>query len=456
MTKIIDPDSLRVGTELVIDTAARTFTLVATGNLSSAGASGGVTLQAVFSKFKDLWLTSAYQKYPFPMYAIDAEAGKYQFGTDGSTFSGWKPADDTTRSFLRDGGWEEYDNSGTLLRVYAGVVTLGTVGSSDQLYYQRSSGGSPINFGFLGPVNEPVQVYGDAANGNFDQRTYLKVFARIQGKTYAQAQLSDSGYSATGPRLLSFAVQNATDLKVSASDGTIASSAPYTGITVTYYGTDQNRSIGGTNYPFRVIINGNNATAEQIYEKVQYLLRQSGDIDSGAGTVTGKTADALLSFTGNTLVTATGVFIDNFNTNDTNRIEFYDQNGVKRTFPFVAAGTLLFNGNLTGDTDAVYRMYFKTLPGANNDFGEASAVTVQDASGVDIAGTVSGQGSISFSFAYDSNVQGGRTAGTDATVIVVAIGKNNGKYVQTEATLTRTTGQTIALVAEKERSYSNP
>lgn len=447
--KITDPDLLVVGTELTVNLAAQTYTLNQTGNLGPEG----VQMQALYSKFKELWLTTPYQLYPFPMYAIDAEAGKYQFGTDGSNFSGWKPADDATRNLHRDGGWEEYSAGGSLTRVYAGIVTLGSVAASDQLYYQRAAGGIARNFNFTGPVNEGVQVFGDATNGNIDERTYLKVFARIQGKKYDSKQLSDSGYTATGPRLLTFAVQNEADLKIAVSDATIAAGAPYTSINVTYYGANQNRTIGGTAYPFRTIIDGANATAEQIYAKVQYLLRQNSDIDSGAGTVTGKTAGALLSFVGDTLVTAPGVYIDNFNTNDTNRIEFYDQNGIKRTFPFVAAGTLSFNANLVADTAAVYHMYFKATPGGN--FGTANAVTVKNSAGVDIAGLINGAAEIPFDFSYDSNVQGGRTAGVDATVVVVAIGKNGGKYVSAEATIGRAVGQRITMVAEKERSYLN-
>lgn len=449
-TKIIDPDFLVVGTELTVNLAALTYTLNVAGNLGNEG----VSLQALYSKFKELWLGTPYQLYPFPMYAIDAEAGKYQIGTDGSNFSGWKPASDATRALHRDGGWEEYSAAGALTRVYAGVVTLGTVGATDQLYCQRTPTGPAINFNYTGPVNEGVQVYGDAANGNLDERAFFKVFARIQGKSFDQKKLSDSGYSVTGPRLMTFAVQNQSDLKIAASDATISAGAPYTAITVTYFGADQNRTIGGTAYPFRTIINGANATAEQIYAKVQYLLRQNSDIDAGAGVVTGKTADSLLSFVGDTLITATGVYIDNFNTNDTNRITFTDKNGVARTFPFVAAGTLAFNANLSGDAAAVYRMFFKTNPAGN--FGTSSAVTVNNSAGAPIAGTVSANSEIAFDFSYDSNVQGGRAAGVDATVVVVSVGKTSGKYVSTEFTLGRAVGQRITLVAEKERSYLNP
>lgn len=449
---IKDPDLLAVGTELTLDTTNFTYALLSAGSLATAGS--GVDLQALYSKFKELWLLAAYQKFPFPMYAIDAEAGKYQLGTDGANFSGWKPANDATREKHRGGGWDEFSAAGALNRSYAGVVTLGAVGSADQLHFQRTPGGAAINFVNVGAVNEGIQVFGDATNGNFDERTYLKVFARTQGKKFDQKQLADSGYTATSARLLTFAVQNEADAKVATSDAFIAANAPYTGITITYYGADQMRTIGAGNYPFRVVINGNFATAEQIYEKVQYLLRQNVDIDSGASVTIGKTADSLLKFVGSILQTSDGVFIDNFNANDTNQIDFYDKNSIKRTFPFVAAGTIPFNSNIVGDTSAVYRMLFKTNPAGN--FGTANAVTVKNAAGLDIAGTVSGASSIPFDFDYDGNVQGGRAAGTDAIVGIVVIGKNNGKYAYQEYTITRTVGLNFPIVAEKERSYSNP
>src|SRR6056300_137488 len=108
MAKIIDGDDLIVGTNITIDTTAKTFTLIASADGSTTNgliAKDGVTLQALYSKFIKLWETSAYNQFPFPMYAIDALSGQFQFGTDGSSFSGWAPANDATRQMLRDGGW---------------------------------------------------------------------------------------------------------------------------------------------------------------------------------------------------------------------------------------------------------------------------------------------------------------------------------------------------------------
>ena len=446
MAKITDPDLLVVGTELTIDTAARTFKLNQAGNLVYKD---GVTLQALYSKFIKLWETSAYNKYPFPIYVIDAKSGQFQIGTDGQTYNGWKPLDDTTRQALRDGGWSEYSNAGVLNRQYVGIVSLGDVNTGAQLYYQRAAVDAPSNFTFVDEVNEGIQVYGDAANGNFDKRSYFKAFVREYGKKYKSSTLADTGQSGTGAYTVNVLLSNEDDLKIQTTDGNMTN-APYSGITVTYYGSDQNKTIGAGSYPFRVVIEGNGATLEQIYTKCQYLLRQNADIDAGAGTVTGKTAAELCYFVGDTLVTTQGVFVSNIQANDLNRIEFYDQNNVKRTYPYSAAGTISFNSPLTNGGTGYYRMYF--LDTVTGDYGAATAITVKDKDGVDIAGTIS-SGSISWTFDYDGNVQGGRTAGTDAAIVLVAGNAGSAKPVVVNGTITRAKGISFTCTAETDRGF---
>lgn len=450
MAKIIDgPDGLIVGTNLALDTSAKTFTLSVGGSLV---AKDGVTLQALYSKFVSLWLTDTYNKFPFPMYAIDAKSGQFIFGFDGSSYNGWKPADDATRQMLRDGGWSEYSSAGVLNRQYVGIVSLGDVSASAQLYYQKASGGAAADFTFTDEVNEGIQVYGDASNGNFDNRTYFKAYCREYGKTYDDSVLADTGQTATGAYVVNVLLSNADDLKIADDDATVASAAPYTGMTTTFYATDQDCSIGGVNYPFRKITACNGATKEEIYTFHQWQLRQAGDIDAGAGTVVGKTADQISWFVGDTLYTT--AFLTGYDTNDTNSIVFVDQNGVERTEPFTAAGTLNFNSYLTSGGTGYYRMYFTDL-GGDYDYGKADAITVEDAASAEIAGTITGA-AISFSFAYDANVQGGRTAGTDAAVTVVAGNAGSAKPVVATYTITKNVGQNITLTAEQDRAYINP
>lgn len=452
MAKIIDGDNLNVGTEITIDTSAKTFTLIAAGGLV---AKDGVTLQALYSKFIKLWETAAYNKYPFPMYAIDAKSGQFQFGTDGGSYNGWKPATDATRQMLRDGGWSEYSGAGALNRQYVGIASLGDVSAGAQLYFQRDAADAPTNFTFSDEANEGIQVYGDAANGNFDKRAYFKAFVREYAKKYKSSVLADTGQIATGAYTVNVLLSNEDDLKITANDAAM-SGAPYSSIDVEFFATNQSKAIGASSYPFRKIIDGNNATLEQIYTKIQYLLRQNSDIDAGAGSVTGKTADELCYFTGDTLYTTAGVFIENLLTADLNRVVFLDQNGVQRQYPFSSTGTLNFNSFLSQGGTGYYRMYFTNDDaGANagNDYGASGAITVNDKDGNPIAGVISAP-SIDFSYDYDGNVQrGSGSDGDDAAITIVAGNKGIAKPVVATGIISRTKGISISLVAEQDRAY---
>lgn len=446
MAIIVDPDNLVYGTDLLIDTSAKTIRLVTGTNITNEGSTGGVSLQAFYSKLKELWKTdSTLIKYPFPMELITSEQGEF--------VNGWKPYDDATRKLIRNGGWAEKNSSGTVLRKYMGVVSLGSIGSGDQPYYNWN-GGSKTNFTYAGPINEAIQIYGDASNGNFDYSDggdSLTLFVREQGKTYASATNASIGASTLTYQVYRFPLSNTTDLNITVSDATIESDSTYMAISVQYYTTDQMRNIDGTSAPFRIIVTDamGGATAQQIYEKIQYLLRQNSDIDSGAGTVIGATTDALLSFRGTTLVGVNSVAIDGLNSNFLNYVEFYDKNGVKRVYPFVAAGSITFGPN-AGVGDFKYWMY------PASTFGTSGAAVVTDKDGNPISGTYIGGGFVNFTFNYDTDTQGGHTAGTDFPVKVVGIGLGGGQYTTVDYTLIRSAGQSISLAPAQERNYSNP
>jgi len=454
MAKITSQTGLVVGTNLAIDETAKTFTLTDGGSLV---AKDGVTLQALYSKFVSLWATSTYQDSQFPMYAIDALSGQFQFGTDGATFSGWKPANDTTRQMLRDGGWDEYTSAGVLARRYVGIVGLGAVSAGSQLYYQKVSGGVAANFTFTDQCNEGIQIYGnavaDATTTTFDSQTYFKAYVREYQKKYKDSVLADTGKTITGANIVNVLLSNEDDLKITANDAAMTG-APYNNITVGYYTANQTRSIGGSNYNFKIIVAGNGATLEQIYTKLQYLLRQATDINTGgtAGVKTGKIQSALCSFVGDTLVTGTSVYIDNIQGADSNRIEFYDDGNVKRTNPYTAAGTINFNSPLIG-AGSSYRMMYTTGPGASDDYTQSGAITVLKADNVTpITGTISAA-SISFDFDYDNSTAGG-TAGTDKAVTIIGIRPGGGKFVAATGVLSRSKAISLSLVAEADRVYS--
>jgi hypothetical protein len=449
MPTILDPDLLADGTDIVVNTTTKTIRILTTGAVDNEGATGGVTGQALYSWLKEEWKSNAeYIKFPFPMEAITPE--QFEF------INGWLPFDDATRKLIRTAGWTERTAGGAVLRRYMGVVSLGSLGGTDQPYY-RFGTATATNFTYQGPVNEAVQIFGNVDNGNFDftDGDNLDIYCREQGKTYAYSNNSQIGAPTLTYIVYRFPLSNGTDLKITASDATIAADAPYTSIDIEYFGTDQLFDVNGdsVNEPYRIIIDGaTTATTQQIYEKVQYLLRQDSDIDTGVGTVNGKVATGLLNFVGDTLVGSNGVYISNLNDNFLNSVDFYDFNGVLRRYPFVSAGTINFGTN-AGSGDFIYRLYFTSVP--SGDYGTADAIIVNDKDGVPISGTYSGS-PVNFSFAYDSNTQGGRTAETNAAVTLVGLGLAGGQFASVDFTVTRSQGISVLLAPAVERNYNNP
>lgn len=432
MAIIQDPDSLNQGTEVVFNTTNKTIQLLIAGNLTSAG----VVMQALYSFTKEEWkIDQNLIKFTFPFVAITPE--QFEF------VNGWTPADETTINLIRNAGFAIKNENGTSAEEYAGIITLGSIGALDQCYFIQQLNGAITDFTFTGPVNEVIQIYGDALHGDFNYRSYLKTFVREQGKTYSDADLTDIGVNTLTYQSYRFPLTNSSDAKITKSDVTVDAF----GVTITHYVSAQTRSINGSNYSFNTIIDGNNKSAEDIYQAIQSKLRKSSDIDSGAGTSIGKISDTLLTFVGDTLITANGVYIDNFQMADVNRLEFYDNSGTKRVFPFITAGLISFNSNLVNDTSAIYKMYY------SDNFGTTNAELVLDNDNNPIQGTISSN-TESFTYDYDNDTAGGG-AGIDKEVTVVAIGLNTAQYVLTTGTITRSTQNSISLVSSLERNYNS-
>jgi len=102
MAKIIDPDFINQGTEVIFDPTGKTMQIITGGNISL----DGVTLQALYSFCKEEWKTdNELFKYPFPWIGITAE----QF----ELVNGWDFADTASKELIRDGGWALKDSGGT-------------------------------------------------------------------------------------------------------------------------------------------------------------------------------------------------------------------------------------------------------------------------------------------------------------------------------------------------------
>ncbi|MBR9682650.1 MAG: hypothetical protein GOV02_03155 [Candidatus Aenigmarchaeota archaeon] len=454
MAKIVDPDDLNQGTEIIIDATALTIALQVAGNLSW----DGVSLKALYSFIKEEWRYDA-DLIPvvFPFTPITDE----QF----ELINGWDFADSTSELLIRDGGWAVTD-VGVTSKSFFNLTTLGSFEDSnnDRAYYiQQADQTAVIYTNLAGEVNQGIQFF---QNGVYDYSDFFKIFLREQGKRYDSYDLlTEQNLTSLTYRKYALPLSNSLDANISASDNDIETDtgAAYSTITVSYYSTVQNKDIGGTLYPFHVVIDAAGLTKDFVYEKIQYLLRQDADIDAGPDFlyVWGTVTDELLQFIGNDLYTNLtsfgGTFIENHNVDDENNIFFTDDNGVVRFYPFVSTGQINFNDNLQNDPDAFFWMFYTTNPSGN--YGTKDAIIVQDASDStanDIAALINGAAAYQFTYDYDNNNQGGRTPATDADITLVAIGLDTAQYVSTTGTIARAKSQQYSLVAPLERNYSNP
>ena len=246
------------------------------------------------------------------------------------------------------------------------------------------------------------------------------------------------------------------------------------------------RTIGTGDFSYGWKISGNGAGLQDNFQFIQQELRQSTDIDCGAGAFVDGTNTGLVGLVGNindllmsfASPTGTGLnlFIDDLDSNDINNATFNDHTGTARNFPFTAAGSLVFNPNLTNDDNSKYWLFFSNDDAGDNlgrDYGTENAIIVEDATtptanaiqgfvnasgGATHGGTrsvVDGTTSITFTYAYDTNVQrGGASAGIDAPVTLVAIGAPTAQFVIASGTITQATGITISAVAALERNYN--
>jgi len=145
--------------EITIDVVNSTFTLNQAGNLATAGT--GVTGQALYSFFKERWKeVPSITKYAFPMLSITNEQFEFQ--------NGWVPSNDATRKAIRTAGWAEVSAAGVTNRRYSGIITLGTLGDTDQPYYTQDDAFTAAiqNTTFTGPVNEAVPILMSATGTN--------------------------------------------------------------------------------------------------------------------------------------------------------------------------------------------------------------------------------------------------------------------------------------------------
>jgi len=449
MAKITGPDNLTYSVNsatnmLRFDTAAKTIQLVAGGALVAAD---GVTGQCLFSKIKEVIKADATLiKYALPVREMIHDESM-------ELINGWTFLDATTTKMVRDCGVAYVNAAGAFTAMFACIYSIGQVAagtSAADMYFVQSSASNAstsafthLHTGDTFGVNELVQIYSDPnGDGNladgYDYRAYFKIFLRRAGYTYDEATNAEVGYPAMTYKKYNFAITHTVDAGVTVNDATLAG---YTGMSITWYAAAQDTSLDGGTTHFNVHVDAiaNGHTHAETYSWIQYQLRQSADIDAGAGNRTGKVAAALVFMDGATLKTKLqdvgGVRISGISAASYNNVAMVSDAGVYYTYPYTAAITFEFDSFLQLDAGvAKFWIYdAATYPGAG-------ATLLKDASNADMTGTVSGA-TASFSYAWAA----------DKAWIGIAVGDDDAKIAVASGTIEQSTGNKGVFVAGKER-----
>lgn len=200
---------------------------------SGGSVTDGATLQALYSFLKEEWKTQGSSgvvtftdliQFIFPLESITRE----QFEIGGPTHSNWDWKDDTTRNLVRTAGWNQVTVGGTIEAKYAGVITLGSLDSDTQVYYQQidSASGTPTdprNFVLLGVVNQAI-LFDDSLGANVlgNRDDYLKLFARKKTKSYPTSEIADIGVTNLENIVNRFPLAHIDDPAIVETDGTLA------------------------------------------------------------------------------------------------------------------------------------------------------------------------------------------------------------------------------------------
>lgn len=201
----------------------------------------GVTEQAQYSFTKEEWRTDSETvgtddliRHEFPYIMITSEQAEIGGSTAQGGWNYFEGGTDTvyTRKKIRTGGWEALTAGGSQVDLNMGIISLGPMDADSAPYYQQTSAiTAPVNFNFLGPVNEAVDITG--------LTTYFKGFLRKKYKSYASYDLlTEQGIAALVSRLYSFPLSHLADSAIVAYDAAIEGSTPWTNFSVVSNDTD--------------------------------------------------------------------------------------------------------------------------------------------------------------------------------------------------------------------------
>ncbi len=369
------------------------------------------------------------------------------------------------RAKVRGSGWIERAANNAIGRIFFGTRSLGNIEPLSQPYYQLTDGGAPTDYQKDGPVDEAIQVYGDnAVDANtttFDSRTFLAMKVRTFGQNFDEKQLADSGITQMDGYAAGFALGESAHLTTGsyalADVYGGAQIAPWTGMTLEKLASPQvETGFNEADGNFTWVLN--NTASGNLYQCVAFLdalAQTDDDIDSGAITVTnGKRVGTWYSYDAQGRIqfdspfAGEGLFVEQIPTADEQLCTFVDDAAGIKTRPFVVSLSFEVGAIAVADVLAWYHTWFLAA------YNTAGAVTVQNASALDIKGNVSTDAvgtKINETFDYDGDTLGG-TAGTDKDAVISVEGDGGATQAKTVYSIVRQTTVNVTCAPGQENN----
>ena len=379
---------------------------------------------------------------------------------------------------IRGSGWIERDADGALCRIYYGVKSLGNIEATSLPYYQLQAGGAiTVPFDKDGPIDEAIQVYGDATKDSntttFDTRTYLSNKVRTYGYNGDEKVLSDSGVSEMGGYSSGFALGESAHLTTSEGDMPIASvfnATPASQLGVWEDMTLEELDTAQTETGFTtadgdftwVLNNPSGANLDQCIAYLDAIAMQDADINAHATNSTnGKAVGTWYTYNAagkilpRTNIASEGLFIEGLTGTDKNRVIFTDDADGTKVYPAYSNVTVDVGANAVADDNAWFHAFFEDGPAAA-DFNTAAAVTVQTAQAANVKGDLSSSAlrtvnDIIFEFDWYADTLGGPIE-TNKDIVFMCEGDGGVTAAQTIFTLTSAASITASCIPPVENN----
>lgn len=345
-------------------------------------------------------------------------SGTFKFGGAYNFVNGRTPSITADRSIIRGSGWNEYNASGVVTRIYFGNKGLGTIFPTSQPYNQLAPFGVPTDYAKLGQIDEAVQVYGDATNGNFDSRTYEAVSVRTYGNNYdRKITTTDLGISELGGYSTGFAVSESSHLTTNPTTMPFADvwttpTGVWLGMTLEELVTPQvetgfTQADGSFTW---VLNNPNGANLDQCVAYLDAIATVDADINAHATNTTfGKRVNTWYYYdaqgrivTRSGTADGKGLFIEGITGADKQRVVYTANDASLKTYPFYVTIIANVGAGAVADTQSWFHDFYQT------NYNTPTADTIEDSSLTPVKGNVAASpfrsgNNISFEYDYDGN-----------------------------------------------------